>query len=218
MFSTNGDRSPGEFPMRTKTMILALTLAASSLISSAASATDFAVRPGKETKVVFVSKAAMEKFEGKTNRMEGRIVANPAALGDSASVHFEVDLASLDTGIAKRNGHMRDNHLETSEFPKAVFDGAAIHGPEGMRLEPGKPTTLDVEGTFTLHGVSRRIRITVEVTYRAAPAPGQIAFRTEFPVSLADYSISRPQFLFLKLADTQTVRVSGVAIGTTPPG
>jgi polyisoprenoid-binding protein YceI len=70
-----------------------------------------------------------------------------------------------------------------------------------------------VEGTFALHGVSRRIRIAVEVTYHPVPAPGRIEFHTEFPVALADYGIERPQFLFLKLAEIQTVRVSGVAVG-----
>ena len=34
---------------------------------------------------------------------------------------------------------------------------------------------------------------------------------TNFPVALPDYSIKRPEFLFLKLAETQQVRVSAVA-------
>lgn len=208
-------------------------------------AAEFVVRPGGDTKVVFASKASIESFEGKTNKMEGRLTLDPSNPGDSITVHLEVDLASLDTGIAKRNEHMRENHLETAKYPKAVFDGAALRGPAGARLEPGKPTTFDVEGTFTLHGVSRRIRIQAEVTYRpgaggtsggggmpgtkagsgaggssggrggsgagGSARGGTLAFKTEFPVALADYNISRPQFLFLKLADVQQVRVSAVA-------
>ncbi|HLQ67320.1 MAG TPA: YceI family protein [Candidatus Limnocylindrales bacterium] len=175
---------------------------------SGASAAVFQVRPGGDSKVVFISKAPMERFEGKTGRLEGTIDVDPAQLGDSATVHFEVDMASLDTGIAKRNQHMRENHLETAKYPKAVFDGAAIHAAGGASLATGKATTLDVEGAFTLHGVTRRIRIPVEVTYKR----GAISFKTTFRVSLADYAISLPQFLFLKLADTQEVRVSGTAV------
>jgi polyisoprenoid-binding protein YceI len=122
-----------------------------------------------------------------------------------------VDLASLDTGIATRNRHMRENHLETAKYPKAVFDGVAVLGPRDVSLAAGKPVVLQVEGTFTLHGVSRRIRIAVEATYRASEGGGQIAFQTRFPVLLSDHGISRPQFLFLKLAEAQEVRVSGVA-------
>ncbi len=177
-----------------------------------ACAADYVVRPGGENKVVFASRASIEGFEGKTSQLSGHLVVDPAGFGDTLTAHFEVDLASLDTGIAKRNQHMRENHLETAKYPKAVFDGAAVRGPAGARLEPGKPTTFDVEGTFSLHGVSRRIRIDVEATYTPGAGGGQIAFQTTFPVALADYAISRPQFLFLKLAETQSVRVSGVAV------
>jgi polyisoprenoid-binding protein YceI len=176
-----------------------------------ASATEFVVKPGGKNKVVFMSKAPIEAFEGKTNRLEGTLSVDPAAVGDSFTVHLEVDLASLDTGIAKRNQHMRENHLETAKYPKAVFDGASVLGPSGAKLEPGKTTTFDVAGTFSLHGVSRRIRIKAAATYTPA-AGGTIAFETTFPVSLPDYNISRPQFLFMKLAETQTVRVAGVAV------
>jgi polyisoprenoid-binding protein YceI len=178
-----------------------------------AHAREFLVSPGGESKVVFVSRAAMEKFEGKTSRLTGRIVVNPDSVGDSVSVHFEVDMTSLDTGIAMRNKHMRENHLDTDKFPKATFDGAAVKGPAGAKLEAGKPVVLDVEGSFTLHGVTRRIGISVEATHTPkGGAGGRIAFRTTFPVVLSDYEISRPQFLFLKLAESQQVRVSGVAV------
>jgi polyisoprenoid-binding protein YceI len=189
----------------------ALLVAAMGTVSAGAvRAADFTVRPGNDNRVVFVSNATMETFEGKTNRMEGHLTVNPAAIGDSIVVHLEVDLASLDTGIAKRNQHMKSEHLETDKYPKAVFDGASVHGPADAKLEPGKPVTFDVEGTFTLHGVSRRLRIQIEAAY--SPAGGRIAFRTTFPVGLSDYNISRPQFLFLKLAETQQVKVSGVAV------
>jgi polyisoprenoid-binding protein YceI len=178
-----------------------------------ANAAVFQVRPGGDSKVVFISKAPMEKVEGKTSRMEGTIDVDPGQLADSATVHFEVDLASLDTGIAKRNQHMRENHLETARYPKAVFHGVVLQGAGGASLVRGNPTTLDVEGTFALHGVTRRIRIPVEVTFKGGTTGGErIAFKTTFPVSLAEYAISRPQFLFLKLADTQEVRVSGTAV------
>ena len=198
-------------PPVVKQSLVALALFACTPISALAG--EFLVHAGGENKVTFISRAAMERFEGKTSRMEGRIVVAPDSVGDSITVHLEVDMASLDTGIAKRNQHMREAHLETKKYPKSVFDGATVLGPAGAKLEPGKPMMLDVNGTFTLHGVSRRIRITVEATYTPATAGGsRIAFHTAFPVALADYQISRPQFLFLKLAEAQDVHVSGVAV------
>ena len=186
-------------------LLLVCSLAIAPCLASAA---EFLVEPGGGNKVVFVSRAASERFEGKTGKIEGKIVVNPDSLGDSITVHLEVDLESLDTGIGLRNKHMRENHLETKKYPKAVFDGARVLRPASA-FGPGKQTTFDVEGTFTLHGVSRRIKINVAATYSSAR--GRIAFQTVFPVALADYQISRPQFLWLKLADIQEVRVSAVA-------
>jgi polyisoprenoid-binding protein YceI len=177
-----------------------------------ARAGNFVVRPGGESKVVFQSQAIMEAFEGKTSRLEGRLALDPTAVGDSISVHLEVDLASLDTGIAKRNMHMRKDHLETDKYPKAVFDGATVLAPTSASLELGKPTTFNIEGTFTLHGVSRRLRVAAEATYTESGGTGHITFRAAFPVTLGDYNISRPQFLFLKLAESQKVRVSAMAV------
>jgi len=194
-----------------RTLIAALALAVAG--APAASAATFVVKPGDPNKVVFVSQAPTEKFEGKTNQMEGRLVLDPASVGDSITVHLEVDMASLDTGIKKRNQHMRENHLETAKYPKAIFDGAAVRG--GGKLDGGAPVNFEAEGTFTLHGVSRRIRIPITATYASKKEGAQVAFSTNFPVALPDYNISRPQFLFMKLAEVQQVRVSGV--GTLAP-
>ena len=194
--------------MRRMLMVIALL----ALASGPAQATEFKVKPGGDNKVVFTSHATVESFQGKTKQMSGSIVVDPKAVSDSITVHLEVDLASLDTGIPRRNQHMRVNHLETATYPKAVFDGASVLGPAGAKLAAGAPVAFDCEGPFSLHGVSRRIHIQVAATYAAKPGAGSIRFQTTFPVALADYKIERPQFLFLKLADTQEVKVTGLAV------
>lgn len=180
--------------------------------AASARAATFVVKPGKSTEVVFTSRAPTETLEGRTDRMEGRLDVDPSGVGDSVTVHFEVDLASLDTGSKMRNKHMRENHLETAKFPKAVFDGAAVLSPAGAKLEAGKPVTFEAEGTFTVHGVSRRLRCTAEVTLSG----GALAFKASFPVTLEDHAIKRPEILFLKLAETQQVRVSATATPAPP--
>jgi len=177
----------------------------------AARAAVFNVKPGPDSKVVFTSKAPTETFQGKTNRMEGTLTLDPTAVGDSITVHLEVDLASLDTGKKMRNEHMRENHLETDKYPKASFDGAAVLSPAGAKLDPGKTIAFQIEGTFALHGVSRRLRCPADATFTPAGKGGKIAFHATFNVALPDYQIKRPEFLFLKLAEVQEVEVNGVA-------
>ena len=182
------------------------------LTAGASHATDFMVRPGKDTNVVFTSNAMVETFEGKTHSMTGTLTLEPGSVGDSITVHLEVDLASLDTGKALRNKHMREEHLETARYPKAVFDGATVLSPAGAKLEPGRNVAFQIEGTFALHGVMRRLRCAATATFTPqGNKGGAIAFNATFPVALPDYSIKRPEFLFLKLAETQQVRVSAVA-------
>lgn len=190
-------------------MRIVLALLVALALAAPVSAGEFVVTPGAPNKVVFTSKAATETFSGKTDRMSGSIVVDPAAVGDSVTVRIVVDLASLDTGIGKRNEHMRKNHLETDTYPHALFEGASLRAPAGGSLAAGATVAFDVEGTFTLHGVAKRLRVTVRVTARDART---LAFEASFPVTLADHAISRPKFLFLKLGETQAVTVSGVAI------
>jgi polyisoprenoid-binding protein YceI len=93
-----------------------------------------------------------------------------------------------------------------------VFDGATLVHAPGLELLPGRPAGFDAQGTFTLHGVSRRIWVRIDATYRKDPDLDAIDFSTDFPVMLSDYQISLPQFLFLKLAETQDVHVHGLAV------
>lgn len=188
---------------------LRVTAATLLLLSSsvAVRAAEFVVKPGKPNDVVFTSKAATETFQGRTDQIKGRISVDPANVVDSVTVELDVDLTTLKTGIGKRDQHMRDNHLETKKYPRAVFKGATLRGAD-TRVLSGVPVKLEVEGDFTLHGVTRRLRANVEVTLRD---PTTLEFKTTFPVPLADYKIDRPKFLFLKLGEVQEVAVTGTA-------
>lgn len=187
--------------------ILTVLLALSLLFCTTVQAAQFVVKGGPPNEVVFTSKATSETFQGKTDHMEGSITVDPAQVGDSVTVHIEVDLTTLDTGLGKRDQHMRENHLETKKYPKAIFDGVSVK-TAGATLAVGTPAKLDLEGNFTLHGITRRLRTTVEVLLKDEHT---LTFKTNFPVPLADYKIDRPKFLFLKLGEVQEVAVSGIA-------
>jgi polyisoprenoid-binding protein YceI len=171
-----------------------------------AAAERFEIAAGREGNLVrFDSKATVESFSGKTRQVEGFIEVTPASLGDSVAVRVTVDLASLDTGIDLRNQHMRKNHLETDKYPKAVFRGATIRPPHPSTLEPGERQSLEIEGDFELHGVSRRMRIPVEVTLTVEDGTPRLRVAGQFSVGLEDFGIKRPQFLVMRLSDVQRV-------------
>jgi polyisoprenoid-binding protein YceI len=190
--------------MRFRSLVLMVLLLPG---ASATRAAEFVVKAGAPNQVVFTSKATAETFQGKTDRISGRVSISPDSLSDSVTVYVEVDMASLKTGIGKRDKDMREDYLHTKEHPKGIFKGATLKSG-GLKLTPGVPAKLDLEGSITLHGVTRRLRTVVEVTLKDA---NTLEFKTEFPVTLADHKIERPKFLFLKLAEVQQVAVTGTA-------
>lgn len=168
-----------------------------------ARAATFRVEPGAGSRMEFVSKAPMETFSGKTRRLQGSVTLEPDSLGDSLRVVIEVDMASLDTGIELRNRHMRENHLHTDQYPKAIFRGGRFTRLSSPQLTPDRPLTGTLAGTMELHGTTREL----EVPFEMRREGGALHVVSRFPISLADYGIPRPQFLVMRLDDIQRVTV-----------
>ena len=187
-----------------KTQSLAGLMLALALASGSAEAARYTISPEADGNLVkFESKAPAESFEGKSKKVTGWIELDPAALGDSVAVMAEVDVMTLDTGMALRNTHMRDNHLEPKKYPKIRFTGATLLPGHPTSLTSGQPVTMNIVGTFDLHGVQRRVEVPVEVTWMEAEKAVHVV--AKFQVKLADYQISRPQFLVMKLDEMQRI-------------
>ena len=156
-------------------------------------------------RAAFLSEAPIEAFEGVTDRIDGYVVLDGDGVRagtafDGSELYFEVDLASLDTGIGLRNRHMRDNYLEVDRYPWAAFTGTVdriIETPEGWSVRS--------PGTFAVHGVEQPRVLNCAVTDEA-----EDAYRVEcvFDVSLGDHEIEIPRVMFLKLAEDVRVTVS----------
>jgi polyisoprenoid-binding protein YceI len=184
-----------------------IILAAAATVALPARAERFDVSPeAGDTRVVFESKAPMETFQGRTDRVSGTIDLEGGGEG-AIAIRVAVDMASLDTGIALRNRHMCENHLHTDEHPQAVFEGAKIVEGDAAALAAGGDHDVTLEGDFTLHGVTRTIRVPARISRTSAGGAPRIRLDAEFEVTLADYGIPRPRMLMLKLNETQKVTV-----------
>jgi polyisoprenoid-binding protein YceI len=189
-------------------LVLGAALLLAAPCASPASPERYVVRAGDDgSSVKFVSKAAMEVFEGKTHAVTGRVTLDPGALGDTLDISVSVDMTRLATGIALRDRHMRENHLHTERFPIATFEGGRIAEGTGP-LAVGQARRVALDGTLTIHGVARRVTLPVDL---ARDATGTLRLVAEFPVALADHGIPRPKFLVLKLGEVPQVSVSIVA-------
>jgi polyisoprenoid-binding protein YceI len=176
---------------------------------------EYQVDPGQTNRVRFVSDAPLEDFEGVTDRIDGFLFLSGDGLEgetdlDSSEFYFEVDLASLDTGIGLRNRHMRDNYLETDDFPFTSFSGRVVRLDEDG---PGRYRAL-TNGTFTVHGIERDREIPCTATSQDAGLRVQCAFQ----VALSDHDIPIPKLMFMKINEVIEVDLDFFLTPTTEGG
>ncbi len=199
----------------TKRMFLALatTLAALAVWAPSQAATArWQVKPGEGTRVEFVSKAPLETFTGKTSQVSGECTCDLGKLAGEVTLAVAVDMATLDTGLSKRNQHMRENHLHTDRYPQAWLRGGVLKAVGATALPVGGAVSVEFSGELDLHGVRRPVVVPLQLT---RPTETSLVVRGEFPVRLADFGIPRPQVLLMKLAEEQRVRVS-ITLERTP--
>lgn len=180
-----------------------LTLACVLLMRShEALAREYDVDGSADNKVVFISHAPLDDFEGVTNKIDGYVTLNCDSLlaPDSCpggEFYFEVDLASLDTGIGLRNRHMRENYLETEEYPYAKYKG------EIVSIDGGDTYTVRTSGTMSIHGVDREMESICKVNTSASGYHVVV----EFNIRLTDFNIEVPSLMFMKINEEIVVKL-----------
>lgn len=194
---------------------------------AAAQPREFDVGYGGRNVIRFKSSALLETIEGRTGAVKGSITLDPARVNAGAQARLEVDLSKLQTGIAKRDGHMRGpQYLDTAKHPAAVFTLTSIKARKADLTAAPDPVKITVSGEFELHGVARPVTLSgmaryVPLTKETKPlkkmgvSGDAVHFRGSFEVKLADHAITVPRFLAVKIADTVTVRVDVFAFA--PP-
>jgi len=178
----------------------------------------------KKDVVSFTSKAPLETIVGRTGDVTGYVTVDLNNVGEGTKGRFDVDLASVKTGISLRDQHMREQYLETDKYPKAVFELTRVVSAESPKLIDGKAIQLMLEGNFSVHGVTKLIQIPATVTYMKeseatrSRLPGDLLhIEAAFTIMLSDYSIKRPQFVILKLDEAQKINVDLFASTGSPP-
>lgn len=212
--------------------IAVIALTSSTLVAMAvqgAIRTGYVNDPVGRNVIVIESRAPLETMVTTTNAITGEITGNLTNILQNPKARFEVDMASLDTGIEMRNEHMRgEGWLNTAKYPKAVFTMTKLY-PLGTKLVNGKPSPAPriaqvlqpnktyrtvARGTMSMHGATRDIPVDLE--FRPIPKsaktlerlPGDLMhIRAKFPLILKDYGVVVPAPAALKIAGTQEVTV-----------
>jgi len=185
--------------MRQIRLALALTLAAPLLAAPllAAPRTYHIAADGRNM-AGFRIEDALETIDGTTTKVSGTIAADPENAAAS-SVEITADLSAIDTGVDLRDGHIRDEFVETKKFPRATFKSVEVTAP-ATPIVANQPFEVTVSGDFTMHGVTKRISTPVRIVLipesaitRSARGPGDWLHATAaFPINLSDFGIKIP--------------------------
>ena len=166
--------------MKLKTFTAAaLLLGAASL----ASATDAYNIDNRHSEATFRVRHFMSKVSGKFADVSGVVnidKANPAA----SNVDFTIKTATIDTGVADRDKHLRSaDFFDTDKFPEIMFKSTKI------AATPRKDV-YDVTGDFTMHGVTKQITVPVEVLgWQAGPKADRVGFSLATTLNRKDYGV-----------------------------
>ena len=153
-------------------------------------------RVGKN-QIRFVSTAPMEEIHGTASGISGALKLDPAHV-ETMTGKIEVRVASMETGIEKRDEHLHGaDWLDAKRFPAIAFE---IAGLKDVSVQADKDRAVIqgmAMGTFSLHGVEREMEIPFEATYLSASdqtakrAPGDLFFiEGAFQIALKDFDIA----------------------------
>ncbi len=83
-------------------------------------------------------------------------------------VAVEIDAASIDTGIGKRDDHLRSpDFFDIAECPFITFRSLEVEPISSFSLHSWR-----MSGTLTIHGVTRNVELDVRETGRRDAGPG----------------------------------------------
>lgn len=178
----------------------ALSLALAGLLSFGVSlAAEYQVDKSQKNLVKFISDAPIEDFSGTTDQIDGYAYWEGEDPLQKSDMYFEVDLASIDTGIGLRNRHMRDHYLETDKFPSAHFKGKLV----SVEKQSENVYKAAVEGKMHIHGAENAFTASGTVTV------GEKSFHIQasFPIALSDYRIKIPKIMFYKIDEVMELEL-----------
>ena len=180
----------------TSVILLVLAVAAQTAQSgSFAHALQLQLDPGK-TSADIVLTGNFHTVEGSFALKRGSIQYDPATGKTSGEIVF--DATSGKTGSDGRDRKMHKEVIESARFPEISFRPDRAEGP----LAASGDSTVQVHGTFSIHGVDHEITIPVTVHLEAQGWSAKAAFQVPY----AKWGMKNPSVLFLRVASSVDIQ------------
>ena len=164
-----------------RTLVSAVTLALALPALALAAPVTYKV-DADHSGVNFTIRHFVSNVPGLFKDYDGTIVYDKDNPGAS-KVEFTVQAASIDTGNADRDKHLRSaDFFDVEKFPTLTFTSTQVKAQD--------KDTLEVTGDLTIHGVTKRVTIPVDFLGTVKTPNGEKAgFETQFTINRKDFGI-----------------------------
>jgi polyisoprenoid-binding protein YceI len=173
------------------TLVLVAAFAFSGI---ARAAETFKIEPSRST-IAFKVRHMLGTAKGNFSKFSGAVVMDREH-PEQSSVSVTIAAASIDTGIAKRDEHLRDELFDVAKYPDITF--------KSRRVKQTGANAGEIAGDLTMHGVTREIRLNVELLSSATPPRWRA---TTAPLKRSEFGL-----LFSKSAETVSMIADEVAV------
>lgn len=155
--------------MKMKSLLSSLTLASSLLVAPALAEPSSAPAPSTQAPTTSewaldashssigftISHMVVSEVDGQFKKYTGKALLDERDLSKS-QVEFKAEVASIDTGDAKRDEHLRSpDFFDAQKYPELTFKSTKI-------TKAGKGYKL--KGVLTIHGVSKEVTLDATVS------------------------------------------------------
>ncbi|AEV97306.1 polyisoprenoid-binding protein [Niastella koreensis] len=118
-------------------------------------------------------------------------------------VAFQVLITGFKFKKALMEEHFNENYMESTKFPKAVFQGT-IADLSKLNLKNNGTVTVNVTGNLTMHGVTKQVTIPATINVQGS----KLSASSKFDVQLHDYNIKVPSLVSKQVAESVAVTVN----------
>lgn len=134
--------------------LIGIMLAVAIMLPFSAMAATYTLDPAHTSIGFKVKHLMITNVKGVFEKFQGTVVIDDKDIAKS-KINASVDIASINTNIAKRDDHLRSaDFFDAAKYPKMTF--------ESTKFERVGPDKLKVTGNLTIRGVTKPVVLSVE--------------------------------------------------------
>ena len=183
--------------MKTYTILIYFFLIAGNLLAQANSTGNYKCQNGV---ISFKSAAPLENIEAQSKELKG--IIDPVKMTFAWVVTVNT-FEGFNNPLQRE--HFRENYMETTKFPTAIFQGKIIEEVDFTKVQK---VTIRAKGKLMIHSVEKEriIKVSIDIQEKS------ILIKSTFSIPLQDHDINIPKIVNQKIAEDLEVNVSAKLI------